>query len=367
MGPRVVHIQKSETGFGFNVRGQVNEGGPLKSINGQLYAPLQHVSAVLEGGAAERAGVKKGDRILEVNGVNVEGATHKQVVDLIKSGNDKLSLTVISVSPIEAARLDPSEEATSYNTYHDYSEKRSLPISIPDYTWMEQGVGGEKYVVFSIYMAGRHLCSRRYKEFSNLHNNLKKEFIDFHFPKLPGKWPFALSDQQLDSRRRSLEQYLEKVCAVRVIAESTIMQDFLTDFDEGHNASSTPVDLKVMLPDRSTIVVKTKKNSTTVDVYNSVVESINLSKKVAPFFALFEIVEYYFERMLRPNEFPHNLYIQNYSTATPTCLLIRKWLFTLQRELQICSDNLAESFFFYQVCIQTYHCMSNSHPSSSLD
>lgn len=54
------------TGFGFNVRGQVDEGGTLRSINGQLYAPLQHVSAVLEGGAAEQAGLLKGDRILAV-------------------------------------------------------------------------------------------------------------------------------------------------------------------------------------------------------------------------------------------------------------------------------------------------------------
>ena len=65
-GPRVVTVVKSETGFGFNVRGQVSEGGPLKSINGELYAPLQHVSAVLDGGAAEKAGIRRGDRILEV-------------------------------------------------------------------------------------------------------------------------------------------------------------------------------------------------------------------------------------------------------------------------------------------------------------
>ena len=64
--PRVVKIYKSDTGFGFNVRGQVSEGGQLRSINGELYAPLQHVSAVLEAGAAEVAGIKKGDRILEV-------------------------------------------------------------------------------------------------------------------------------------------------------------------------------------------------------------------------------------------------------------------------------------------------------------
>lgn len=111
-------------------------------------------------------------------------------------------------------------------------------------------------------MAGRHLCSRRYREFAKLHTDLKKEFIGesgddshrhssatakicpgFTFPKLPGKWPFTLSEQQLDARRRGLEQYLERVCAVRVIAESDAMQEFLTDQDDDSNTG--PVDLKV--------------------------------------------------------------------------------------------------------------------------
>lgn len=60
---------------------------------------------------------------------------------------------------------------------------------------------------------------------------------------MPGKWPFTLSEQQLDARRRGLEQYLERVCAVRVIAESDAMQEFLTDQDDETNSS--PVDLKV--------------------------------------------------------------------------------------------------------------------------
>ena len=65
-GPRKIFIRKSETGFGFNVRGQVSEGGALKLYNGEFYAPLQQVSAVLPGGAAERAGLCRGDRIFEV-------------------------------------------------------------------------------------------------------------------------------------------------------------------------------------------------------------------------------------------------------------------------------------------------------------
>ena len=58
-----------------------------------------------------------------------------QVVDLIKSGGDSLTLTVISVSAVEADRLDPPEHSES--EYIDYSEKRSLPITVPDYRHME--------------------------------------------------------------------------------------------------------------------------------------------------------------------------------------------------------------------------------------
>jgi sorting nexin-27 len=45
---------------------------------------------------------------------------------------------------------------------------------------------GEKFVVFNIYIAGRLLCSRRYREFVDLHNALKRDFIGFTFPRLPG-------------------------------------------------------------------------------------------------------------------------------------------------------------------------------------
>jgi len=64
--------------------------------------------------------------------------------------------------------------------------------------------------VFNIHMAGRLLCERRYRQFAHLHSMLHQEFPDFNFPKMPGKRLFQLSEQQLDARRRGLEQYLEK-------------------------------------------------------------------------------------------------------------------------------------------------------------
>lgn len=69
-GPHQVKVVKNQQGFGFNVRGQVSEGGQLKSIGGELYAPMQYISAILEGGPAEAAGLKIGDRILEVYVIN---------------------------------------------------------------------------------------------------------------------------------------------------------------------------------------------------------------------------------------------------------------------------------------------------------
>ncbi len=76
--------------------------------------------------------------------MNVEGSTHKQVVDLIKSCGDSLTLTVISVSPEEAERLEPQDDLPTY-PYLDYSEKRSLPISVPQYKYVD--IEGDRFVV----------------------------------------------------------------------------------------------------------------------------------------------------------------------------------------------------------------------------
>ncbi|TRY67128.1 hypothetical protein TCAL_09235 [Tigriopus californicus] len=340
--PHVLVIHKTETGFGFNVRGQVSEGGTLKSINGELYAPLQHVSAVLEGGAAQVAGAFKGDRILEVNHVAVEGATHRQVVELIKSCGDTLTLTVISVTQEEADRLEPNDDMSTYPAV-DYTEKRSLPISIPDYRYIDHD--GERFVVFNIYMAGRQLCSRRYSEFVILHNNLKREFLGFNFPRLPGKWPFVLSEQKLDARRRGLEQYLERVCAIRVIAESELMQEFLTE-TEDEIGNFPLVDLKVMLPNKDVVTVQARRNSSSADVYRLVAAEAGIRPENQDFFCLYEIVEHNFERKVQPNEYPHSLYIANYSTAAATCLIVKRWLFDLETEKALYDDPVALDFLF---------------------
>ena len=73
----------------------------------------------------------------------MEGATHKHVVNLIKKGGDKLTLVVISVSQQEAEKLD--SESSSGGDYYDYSEKRAVPISIPETRQVVSD--GETYMV----------------------------------------------------------------------------------------------------------------------------------------------------------------------------------------------------------------------------
>lgn len=64
--PRTIVIPKSDDGYGFNIRGQVIEGGQVKAIHGKLYAPLQQISAICSESLAEKAGLQIGDRILQV-------------------------------------------------------------------------------------------------------------------------------------------------------------------------------------------------------------------------------------------------------------------------------------------------------------
>lgn len=54
------------------------------------------------------------------------------------------------------------------------------------------------------------------------------------------------------------------------------------------------MDLKIILPDREIVVIRTKKNATADSVYNSVIDKIQMAENTAVYFYLFEIVEYNF-------------------------------------------------------------------------
>ncbi|RVE55601.1 hypothetical protein OJAV_G00234680 [Oryzias javanicus] len=94
---RCVIVQKDQLGFGFTVCGE----------------RVKLVQNVRPGGAAVKAGVQEGDRIIKVNGSLVSSMTHQEVVKLIKSG-PYVALTLQGPPPSTASL--PLEPLPSYLT-----------------------------------------------------------------------------------------------------------------------------------------------------------------------------------------------------------------------------------------------------------
>ncbi|NXY12242.1 SNX27 protein, partial [Pteruthius melanotis] len=268
------------------------------------------------------------------NGVNVEGATHKQVVDLIRAGEKELVLTVLSVPPHEAESLEPPEEPLG-QAFYDYSEKQAVPISIPTYKHVEQN--GEKFVV-----------SLQPRRFPALPGRFRSS-VGNGGVGLPGMAGFCLKVAGFCVRIGGFcVRIAGFLCSIRVIGESDIVQEFLSESDENYNGVSD-VELRVALPDGGTVTVRVKKNSTTDQVYQAVAAKVGMDSVTANYFALFEVINHSFVRKLAPNEFPHKLYVQNYTSAVPgTCLTLRKWLFSTQQEALLNDNDLALAYFFHQ-------------------
>ncbi|XP_078486597.1 uncharacterized protein LOC100179724 isoform X1 [Ciona intestinalis] len=80
--PRLCKIVKGDSGFGFHLL-------YLEDRNGE------YIEDVTTNGAAEKAGLKIGDRILEVNGVNIEKERSRDVVERIRMSGSAVYLLVV--------------------------------------------------------------------------------------------------------------------------------------------------------------------------------------------------------------------------------------------------------------------------------
>jgi len=81
--PRIVELPKNEEGLGFNVMGGKEQSSAI------------FVSRVIPGGVAARHGqLRRGDQLVAVNGVNVEGECHEKAVELLKAAQGTVKLVV---------------------------------------------------------------------------------------------------------------------------------------------------------------------------------------------------------------------------------------------------------------------------------
>jgi len=81
---RLCHVIKRQNfdGYGFNLHSEKGKIG-------------QYIGKIDANSPAETAGLKEGDRIIEVNGVNIGSETHKQVVQRIKAISNEVQLLII--------------------------------------------------------------------------------------------------------------------------------------------------------------------------------------------------------------------------------------------------------------------------------
>ncbi|XP_041719583.1 Na(+)/H(+) exchange regulatory cofactor NHE-RF1 [Coregonus clupeaformis] len=98
--PRLCVIKKGPNGYGFN-------------LHSEKARPGQYIRAVDEDSPAQRSGLLAKDRIVQVNGMAVEGKQHSEVVAAIKAGGEETSLLVVDTDTdafFRRCRVAPTPE-----------------------------------------------------------------------------------------------------------------------------------------------------------------------------------------------------------------------------------------------------------------
>ncbi|XP_020859783.1 protein lin-7 homolog B isoform X2 [Phascolarctos cinereus] len=115
--PRVVELPRTDEGLGFNIMGGKEQNSPI------------YISRVIPGGVADRhGGLKRGDQLLSVNGVSVEGEQHEKAVELLKAAQGTVKLVVRYTPRVleeMEARFEKMRSARRRQQHQSYSSLES--------------------------------------------------------------------------------------------------------------------------------------------------------------------------------------------------------------------------------------------------
>ena len=292
---------------------------------------------------------------MEVNGQVVEGESHSRVIELIKSNPNKLRMVLMSVPAKENERLDG--ETNSYCSEDEY-EATKVDITIPNISQKEENASGKTVVYYNVYLDGKFLCSHRYKAFYDLQVDLKNKFYQYEFPKFPGKWPFQLSQSQLEKRHKELEQWLINICSVSTLYSHFYIQDFFglvnnnktqSKDSESIDSKNEPdnADIKVFLPGGSAISVNIPTESYVKQLLETVCDKVDIPYEFSSNFTIYK--SYDPADFLVPvsrSEKPFQLHVKNYSESKKLHFYLKKLVFCPEKELEICGD---------EACLNTHY------------
>lgn len=100
-----IHIERTRSGLGLSIAGGKGST-PFKGEDEGIF-----ISRVTEGGPADLAGLKVGDKVLTVNGVSVINVSHYDAVEVLKASGSVLILVISR----EVTRLVPPHvQVSSY-------------------------------------------------------------------------------------------------------------------------------------------------------------------------------------------------------------------------------------------------------------
>ncbi|XP_063635702.1 SH3 and multiple ankyrin repeat domains protein 2 isoform X4 [Cydia splendana] len=134
---RTVVLHRARRGFGFVLRG-AKASSPLMELRPSERCPgLQYLDDVDAGGVADRAGLKKGDFLIAINGEDVSAASHEHVVELIRGSGALVSMTVASLHSTNGNELNTCTVPTSKSQSQLSSSGRPYAATLP-----RKGAGG---------------------------------------------------------------------------------------------------------------------------------------------------------------------------------------------------------------------------------
>ena len=107
---------KTDEELGFSIMGGSEQNCPI------------YVSRIVPGGIADRSQLRRGDQLLSVNGVSVDGETHEKAVSLLKAAREKVTL-IVRFAPEHLNELKLQAEGLAAVTRDAEQENRST-ISI---------------------------------------------------------------------------------------------------------------------------------------------------------------------------------------------------------------------------------------------
>uniref|UniRef100_A0A8D2IZZ0 General receptor for phosphoinositides 1 associated scaffold protein n=3 Tax=Varanus komodoensis TaxID=61221 RepID=A0A8D2IZZ0_VARKO len=121
---KVITLEKEETqAFGFEIQTYGLHHQDTKRVE-----MFTFVCRVHEDSPAHIAGLKPGDTITGVNGLNVEGIRHREIVEIIKASGKVLRLETLYGTSIRRAELEARLQYLKQTLYEKWGEYRSLMV-----------------------------------------------------------------------------------------------------------------------------------------------------------------------------------------------------------------------------------------------